>query len=227
MLLPSRASGQSRDARGVLPALQASVPPFSELTAVNFDLYERIGLPMLMLFVDPAKNNFNVMQAFRSACRCCCCALRRSEKPSCLWCDAVSYRLPCSAVSRDQDVRRRISFVWVDGVTHGSRMWSLGLRPGALPGIAFNLKDRRRLVFPEDAPITSASLLRFCREFLMGRVEAIAEDSSGSCRSRCRRLALAVLNGFYRRCGTVQPLASQQQLRQPLNESRCTIACQV
>ncbi len=50
---------------------QESVPPFAELTPSSFTLYEAIGLPMILLFVDPKLDNTEVFQAFK----CVLCSL--------------------------------------------------------------------------------------------------------------------------------------------------------
>ncbi len=72
-------------------------------------------------------------------------------------------------VSMDASFQSRISFVYLDGVAHSSRMWALGLRPGLLPSLAFNVKDGRRLPFVGDA-LTEVSITRFCNDFLAGRL---------------------------------------------------------
>lgn len=41
------------------------MPTVAELAPGNFAVYEKIGLPMLLLFINPDTNNFNLLQTYR------------------------------------------------------------------------------------------------------------------------------------------------------------------
>jgi hypothetical protein len=51
---------------------QESVSPFAELTPDNYNLYQTLGLPMVMLFVDPHADNTHAFGVFECVqCNAC------------------------------------------------------------------------------------------------------------------------------------------------------------
>jgi hypothetical protein len=62
------------------------------------------------------------------------------------------------------------------------QMRSLGLYGGKerLPSIAFNLKDHRKIPFPEELPINRESIAQFCADFLSGRLQNAADAKAAA-----------------------------------------------
>lgn len=140
-----------------------SVPTVGHLTPANFQLYEKTGKPMLMLFLDMTNAaatsdpvrvvggrsggvlNEVLLEEFR-------------------------------AVAKEHV--DRISFVYLDGNKHQDQMRSLGLYGGAerLPSLAFNTKDKKQIPFSEKLAINKETLTQFCADFISGKLQS-AKDA--------------------------------------------------
>ena len=133
-----------------------TAPTLGELTELNFALYERIGLPMFLCFLDlagggggggdgpAAETNAAVLDALRPVA---------------------------------EELRGRISFAYCDGRRHADRMRVLGLGGGvdSLPAMALNTRDARTVPFPREVPIDRRSVLQFCADFLTGKTQSAAD----------------------------------------------------
>jgi len=151
-----------------------SVPLVGKLVPGVFRLYEEIGLPMLLLFLDLAHED-------------------RSSQPGRI----VGGR---SGNILNEDLLRElrvvakehydeITFVYLDGNLHKDQMRSLGLFGGRerLPSLAFNTKDGRQIPFSEKLPINADTLLQFCADFLSGKLNSAADAEEAA-----RKALLAV-----------------------------------
>lgn len=143
--------------------ISKSVALVGELTPRNFQVYNKINKPMLMLFLDlseagdasPGSNmvggksgavlNEHLLEEMRLA------ALEFSDK---------------------------ILFVYADGNAYADQMRSLGLYGGAerLPSMAFNTRENIQAPFPEEFGINKDTIVQFCADFLTGKIRS-PEDS--------------------------------------------------
>ena len=139
-----------------------SIPLVGKLTHDVFPLYEKVGLPMLMMFLDLADE-------------------MKSSSPGRL-AGGRSGGVPNEDLLRELRVvakehGEKIMFVYLDGNRHKDQMRSLGLFGGRerLPSLAFNTKDSRQIPFSEKLPINSDTLLQFCADFLSGKLQSAAD----------------------------------------------------
>lgn len=137
--------------------LRNAIPLVGRLTGTNFQMYEKIGRPMLMMFLDLSEASLrqSVVQG------------RSGGIPNEDLLD--EFRV----VAKEH--QERILFVYLDGVEHDDRMKSLGLYGGKerLPSIAFNTREGSQLPFPEELPVNRDTLLRFCAEFISGKLKSV------------------------------------------------------
>ena len=133
-----------------------STPLVGRLTTHTFPQYDKIGKPMLMLFLDlsEASEAESVVRG------------RTGGIPN----EDLLDELRLAA----KEHYERILFVYLDGIEHADKMKSLGLYGGRerLPSLAFNTRDGLELPFPEELPVNSDTLLRFCAEFLSGKLRS-------------------------------------------------------
>ncbi|KAG5177278.1 hypothetical protein JKP88DRAFT_332876 [Tribonema minus] len=137
--------------------LRSSVPTVGRLTHGSFGLYERLGLPMLIMLLDLEGG----LQAGSSG------GLPNSSLLAEL--EAVALEL-----------RGRMSFVYADGVAFSDSMRSLGLfgTRQDLPQLAVNTRDARRFPFPHALPVNRETLGTFCGAFLSGRLKEGSADAA-------------------------------------------------
>jgi thiol-disulfide isomerase/thioredoxin len=133
--------------------LKNAIPLVGKMTPQNFLMYEKQGLPILMMFLDLTDEltpqpgvvggksggiyNEDLLEEFRLAAK---------------------------------EHQHRILFVYLDGTKHGDQMKSLGLYGGKerLPSIAFNTRDGAQVPFPEELPVNKDTILQFCADFISG-----------------------------------------------------------
>mmetsp|Transcript_36873 Transcript_36873/g.73380 ORF Transcript_36873/g.73380 Transcript_36873/m.73380 type:complete len:717 (+) Transcript_36873:43-2193(+) len=137
--------------------LKNSIPLVGKMTPQNFLMYEKQGLPILMMFLDLSDEltaqpgviggksggiyNEELLEEYRLAAR---------------------------------EHQHRILFVYLDGNLHGDQMKSLGLYGGKerLPSIAFNTRDGAQVPFPEELPINKDTILQFCADYISGKLRS-------------------------------------------------------
>lgn len=135
-----------------------SIPLVGKLTSQNFQLYEKLKLPMLLLFLDLSDEG-------------------RVKDPSLVGGKSgglLNQILVDEYKLIAKEYSDKISFVYLDGVAHQDQMRSLGLYGGAerLPSLAFNTRDGRQIPFPEELPINYDTLNQYCAEFLSGKLRS-------------------------------------------------------
>lgn len=137
---------------------QKSIPLVQKITASNFPMYEKLGLPMLMMFLDLDDEE-------------------KSSRPGIIVGGRSGGILNEVLLDEFREAAKehklRISFVFADGTLHADQMRSLGLYGGKerLPSIAFNTKDRSVVPFPEELPINKDTILQFTADFLSGKLK--------------------------------------------------------
>lgn len=151
-----------------------SVPAVGLLTTTNFRLYEGIGVPMVLLFLD----------------------LRDADKATG---GAVGGRsgglLNEVLLDEFREVAKehtgRLTFVYLDGVEHEEQMRSLGLYGGRerLPSIALNTKDGRQIPFHEDLPINRDTIMQYCADYLSGKLKT-KQDAAESAKRALQKVTL-------------------------------------
>ncbi|CAM9811061.1 unnamed protein product [Discosporangium mesarthrocarpum] len=141
--------------------MKESLPLVGQLTNNNFAHYERMHLPMLIMFLDLSDGTVPNSQA----------TLRGKS-------GGVSNRdLVQELEEAAKEHRDRLIFLYADGNIFADSMKSLGLfgDKERLPQIAFNTMDGRQYPFPEELPINQETILRFCAAFLSGRLRTTAD----------------------------------------------------
>jgi len=139
-----------------------AVPTVGHLTGANFQLYEKTGRPMLMLFLDmthaDATNDPSRVVGGRSG-------------------GILNEILLQEFREVAKDHLDRISFVYLDGNKHQDQMRALGLFGGAerLPSLAFNTKDKRQIPFSEKLAINKETLTQFCADYISGKLQSAAD----------------------------------------------------
>lgn len=134
-----------------------SIPLVGKLHAYNFPMYERLNLPMLLLFLDLSNE-------------------MKSSSPGRIVGGRSGGILNEVLISEFRilasEFEDKVVFGYIDGIDYEDQMKVLGLTGGRerLPSIAFNTKDNRRVPYPEDLPITNESLKKFIAEFLQGKL---------------------------------------------------------
>jgi len=139
-----------------------AVPTVGLLSNANFDLYAKIGLPMLMMFLDlthaHATSDPGRVVGGRSG-------------------GILNEMLLEEYRHAAKDHIGRLVFVYLDGTKHEDQMRSVGLYGGAarLPSIAFNTRDGSKIPFPEELPINRDTILQFCADFISGKLKSEAD----------------------------------------------------
>lgn len=117
-----------------------SLKPVEELTTQTLAIYHRLGLPMLLLFVNPKTvQNDAVMEDAEKV------AENAREKVVIAWVDGTNE-------------------------IYKEKRKTLGLMGDTLPAAAFNLKDDRILPFDESLPLTYDRLNLFVLDFINNRL---------------------------------------------------------
>eukprot|EP01038_Epipyxis_sp_PR26KG_P007679 gene7679-10449_t len=138
-----------------------AIPLVGKMTPLNFGLYNKIGLPMLLFFLDltdETMTNDQHMVGGRSG-------------------DIFNEVLLQEFRMAAREHVDRILFVYLDGTKHEDQMKSLGLYGGKerLPSLAFNTRDGAQIPFPEELPINKDTILQFCADFISGKLRSVAD----------------------------------------------------
>ena len=138
--------------------LKNSIPLVGKMTNNNFLLYEKQGLPILMMFLN-LTDELTSQQGIIGG------------KTNNIYNEILLDELRQVA----KEYKNSILFVYLDGILHEDQMKSLGLYGGKerLPSIAFNTRDGKQITFPEELPINKDTLVQFCSEYLSGKLNNI------------------------------------------------------
>ena len=139
--------------------LKSAVPLVGKLTGQNFGLYEKLQIPMLLLFLD-LTDEMNTDQPGRTV----------GGKSGGIFNEVLLEEFKAAAKEHTD----RIAFVYLDGNLFEDKMRSLGLFGGKerLPSLAFNTRDGAQIPFPEELPINRDTLLQFCADFVSGKLRS-------------------------------------------------------
>jgi len=142
---------------------QRAVPLVGKMTAQNFKLYEALNLPMLLMFLDLTHEDKAVRGVVGG----------RSG-------GILNQILIDEMRDTAKEHVGRLVFVYLDGPQHEDQMKSLGLYGGRerLPSLAFNTKDGSQIPFPEELPVNKDTLLRFCADFVTGKLKNKADAAA-------------------------------------------------
>ncbi len=143
--------------------LKNAIPLVGKMTAQNFGLYDKLGTPMLLLFLDltdEAASSDPRIVGGRSG------GLMNEVLLD-------EFRL---AAREHVD---RILFVYLDGTKYEDQMKALGLYGGRerLPSMAFNTRDGAKIPFPEELPLNKDTMLQFCADFVSGKLRNAADSA--------------------------------------------------
>ena len=133
---------------------EVSLPLVGELTTSNFAQYEKLGKPMLLLFLDLPKDKTEDSRVVPG-------------QTGGLYNEALVEEL--RSVARDESFAERVAFAYCDGRLHASRARALGLFGGLnrLPGLAFNTKEPGIIAaYPENLPLSREPVRAFVAAFL-------------------------------------------------------------
>eukprot|EP01032_Pedospumella_encystans_P008406 gene8406-9984_t len=138
-----------------------SLPLVGKMTGANFLMYEKQGLPILMLFLDLTDEHTS-QPGFVGG------------KSGEIYNEILLEEFRLAA----KEHQHRILFVYLNGVEHQDQMKSLGLYGGKerLPSLAFNTRDGAQVPFPEELPVNKDTILQFCADFISGKVRS-ADDA--------------------------------------------------
>lgn len=136
-----------------------SIPLIDELTYRNYRLYEKTGLPMLLLFLNLTSED------------------RKLPDPNFVGGKSggiQNYLLISEFKEVAKEYSDKVNFVYVDGIANQDKMKSLGLYGGEsrLPSLAFNTRENRKVPFPEELPINFDTINQYCAEFLSGKLKS-------------------------------------------------------
>mmetsp|Transcript_5623 Transcript_5623/g.9247 ORF Transcript_5623/g.9247 Transcript_5623/m.9247 type:complete len:748 (-) Transcript_5623:127-2370(-) len=162
--------------------LKNALPLVGKMTGQNFLMYEKLGLPMLMMFLDLSNEHAVVTSSTTTA------TTEEGTRSTSSSSTAGYIGGKSGGIFNEElldefrlaakEHRERVVFVYLDGVMHQDQMKSLGLYGGKerLPSIAFNTRDGSQVPFPEELPVNKDTILQFCANFLSGKLRS-AEDS--------------------------------------------------
>ena len=142
-----------------------SIPLVGKMTPQNFGLYEKQGLPILMMFLDLTdSDHVSIDRTKRSFV---------GGKSGGILNEILLEEFREAA----KEHVHRVLFVYLDGTMYEDQMKSLGLYGGKerLPSLAFNTRDRSQVPFPEELPINRDTILQFIANFLSGKLKSIED----------------------------------------------------
>jgi thioredoxin-like negative regulator of GroEL len=153
--------------------LKKAVPLVGKMTPLNFVLYEKLNMPMLMMFLDLSEE----MQSSTPG-------RIVGGRSGGILNEALLDELRAAAKEHVD----RILFVYLDGNLYEDQMRSLGLYGGKerLPSLAFNTRDRTQAPFPEELAINKDTILQFCADFISGKIKSV-DDSKEMAKKALQR----------------------------------------
>ncbi|CAN0095020.1 unnamed protein product, partial [Scytosiphon promiscuus] len=140
-----------------------SLPLVGRLSNANFAQYERIHLPMLIMFLE-LPVSYGAGAALGPRIGGLSGGVRNDELVKELKEVALEHR-------------GRLTCLYADGTALADSMKTLGMFGGRerLPQLGFNTMDGRQLPFPEDLPINRETLLHYTAAFLSGRLQSASD----------------------------------------------------
>lgn len=143
--------------------LKQAIPLVGKMTPLNFALYEKLNMPMLMMFLD-LREEMQSAEPGRII----------GGKSGGILNEILLDEMRAAAKEHVE----RILFVYLDGNLYEDQMRSLGLYGGKerLPSLAFNTRDRTQAPFPEELSINKDTILQFCADFISGKIKSVADS---------------------------------------------------
>jgi thiol-disulfide isomerase/thioredoxin len=149
-----------------------SVPLVGKLTPHNFQLYEKITKPMLMMFLDLRDETEAIQPTDVGGDAGTAVALARGVvggKSGGILNELLLAEFRAAAV----ELSDKVSFVYLDGNMYEDKMRALGLYGGVerLPSLAINTRGGVQAPFPEEYGVNKDTMLQFCINFLSGKIK--------------------------------------------------------
>lgn len=148
-----------------------SVPIVGKLTPHNFQLYEKITKPMLMMFLDLTDDSEPVDVGGSADSTTAIVPARGTVggKSGGILNEVLLAEFRAAAL----ELTDKISFVYLDGNLYEDKMRSLGLYGGVerLPSLAMNARGGVQAPFPEEYGVNKDTILQFSVNFLSGKIK--------------------------------------------------------
>jgi thioredoxin-like negative regulator of GroEL len=152
------------------------------MTPQNFLLYEKMNLPMLLMFLNLTNEQQLSSQPGRGV----------GGRSGGIINELLIEELRVAA----KEHVGRILCVYLDGTLYEDQMKLLGLYGGKerLPSLAFNTRDGSQIPFPEELPINSESLLQFMANFISGKLRNIDDTKEMAKKALQRAIPISQKN---------------------------------
>lgn len=166
--------------------LKKSIPLAGKITGSNFGLYEKLNIPMLLMFLDLTDAD-------------------QSSQPGKIVGGRSGGILNEILIEELKIAAKehvdRIVFGYIDGTLYTDQMRSLGLYGGKerLPSLAFNTRDGSQVPFPEELAINSETILQFCADFLSGKLRNIDDTKEMAKKALQKAIPLSSKNKAMRK----------------------------
>jgi len=145
-----------------------SVPVVGKLTPHNFQLYEKLTKPMLMMFLDLTDEKDEGTNGDTVADSS---SVKKTVggKSGGIFNELLLAEFRAAAL----ELTDKVSFVYLDGTLYEDKMRALGLYGGVerLPALAMNTRGGAQAPFPEEYGVNKATILQFCVNFLSGKIK--------------------------------------------------------
>ena len=140
-----------------------SIPIVGKLTPYNFQLYEKINKPMILLFLNLTEDNEKQITSNGGD-------IAVAGKSGGILNELLMIEFKLAAI----DMGDKMNFVYLDGMIYEDKMRALGLYGGAerLPSIAVNARGGIQAPFPEEYGINKQTIVQFCADFLTGKIKS-------------------------------------------------------
>ena len=140
-----------------------ALPSLGRLSPANFKMYERLRLPMLLLFLDLRAEDDHGAADVRAV---------RGESGG-----IANGALLAEMQAVAEQHRGRVFFCYCDGVAQKDQMKALGITKGtsSLPALAWNTLDGTKVPFSEELPLNRDTIGQFVADFLSGRLRSREE----------------------------------------------------
>ena len=163
-----------------------SIPLVGRMTPQNFLLYEKLNLPMLLMFLNLTNEQLYSRQPGRIV----------GGKSNGIFNEVLIDELKIAAKEHEG----RILCVYLDGNLYEDQMKLLGLYGGKerLPSLAFNTRDGKQIPFPEELPINSDTLLQFMADFISGKLQNVDDTKEMAKKALQRAIPLSKKNTVIR-----------------------------
>lgn len=176
--------------------LKKSIPLVGKITGANFGLYEKLNIPMLLMFLDLTDADHSSQPG----------KIVGGRSGNIL--NEILIEELKNAAKEHVD---RIVFGYIDGTLYTDQMRSLGLYGGKerLPSLAFNTRDGSQVPFPEELAINSETILQFCADFLSGKLRNIDDTKEMAKKALQKAIPLSSKNKAVRKDKQAPPKVVQ------------------